>query len=68
MLVCSICNLPFWPPGCWKTDCCPSCHEINFAHAQEWQRHTPDPSVQAMTPRQGTAARRAAERWAQEDA
>ena len=67
MPTCTICSLAFWPSGRWQTDCCPSCHAINFAQSQEWQHHTPDPSVQALTPRQVEAMRRVAARWAQED-
>ena len=66
MLTCTICSLEFWPGGRWRHDWCPDCH-INFAASQELRINAPDPSVQALTPRQHQALRRAAERWAQED-
>ena len=67
MLVCTICSLPFWPTGRWHHDWCEDCHGVNFHGAHDWWLYAPDPSVQALTPRQGPARRRAAERWAQEE-
>ena len=46
---------------------CTECYRLNFAESQELRLHEPDPSVEALTPRQMQAMRRVAERWAQED-
>ena len=68
MLPCTVCGTPFWPSGRWRHEWCHDCFARNFAEAQPpLIVHAPDPSVQALTPRQVQALRRAAERWAQED-
>jgi hypothetical protein len=67
MLICSICGIDFWPTGRWHDEWCDGCHTGNFAGSQELRLHAPDPSVQALTPRQTQARQRAIARWAQED-
>ena len=69
MICCTICGMGYRAPGRDTLDICPPCFTENFAGAQPPLdvRATPDPSVQALTPRQHQALQRAAARWAQED-